>query len=71
MLTTLAIAVLLLITLVVLVASLPIRARRTRKEVIDFIEGFINGTGGDRDWDEFICVRIKPGPASTRTSNWL
>jgi hypothetical protein len=58
-LTTLAIAALGLLTLIVVVAALPIRADRTREEVIEFIEGFINGTGSDRDWDEFTCVRIK------------
>jgi|GEM_PF-1287460 len=30
-----------------------------RKEVADIIESFISQTGGDRDWDDFICVRLK------------
>jgi hypothetical protein len=58
-LATIVIAACSLIALVILVAGLPIRARRTREEVIAFIEAFINGTGGPNDWDEFTCVRIK------------
>ena len=30
-----------------------------KKEVVDIIEAFILGTGGDYDWDDFISIRLK------------
>jgi len=32
--------------------------RRTRDEVADYIENFLNGNGGPWDWDDFTSVRI-------------
>ncbi len=32
---------------------------RTPEDVIGFIQDHIDGTGGDWDWDEFECVRIR------------
>jgi hypothetical protein len=31
---------------------------RTREEVAEIIDQFLNGTGSDTDWDDFICVPI-------------
>ena len=56
---TIVVAALAVISLLLIVSALPIRSRRTRSEVIHYIERFIDGTGGDREWDEFTCVRIK------------
>ena len=33
--------------------------RRSRAEVADIIERFLDGTGGQWDWDDFCSVRIK------------
>ena len=32
--------------------------KRTREEVADTIDGFINGTGRQWDWDGFTSIRI-------------
>ena len=32
---------------------------RTRENVAQYIEDFVQGRGGERDWDEFTSVRIK------------
>lgn len=32
--------------------------QRTKSEVADYIEQFLNGTGGKWDWDDFTSVRI-------------
>ena len=32
---------------------------RTPAEVIGFIQDSIEGTGGDWDWDEFECVKLR------------
>jgi hypothetical protein len=32
---------------------------RSANEVAGFIRDFIEGTGGEWDWDDFICVPIK------------
>ncbi len=31
---------------------------RSREEVATYIENFVNGSGGDWDWDDFISVPI-------------
>jgi len=31
---------------------------RTPEDVAGFIQDFLDGTGGEWDWDEFECVRI-------------
>lgn len=32
--------------------------KRTREEVADTIEGFVNGTGSQWDWDGFTSIRL-------------
>lgn len=32
---------------------------RSAQEVIAIIENFVEGTGGARDWDDFISIRIR------------
>ncbi len=32
---------------------------RSRREVADIIENFLNGRSGERDWDDFISVPIR------------
>ena len=32
--------------------------KRTREQVAETIEGFVNGTGNQWDWDGFISIRI-------------
>jgi len=34
-------------------------AVRTREEVAQYIENFVEGRGGEWDWDDFTSVRIK------------
>ena len=33
--------------------------KMTKEEVAEIIEAFLNGTGGQWDWDDFISVRQK------------
>ena len=32
--------------------------KRTAEEVVDYLEDFINGTGSDWDWDDFVSIPI-------------
>ena len=57
MLSTVAIIALLLSTLIWLVGRGGVV--RTREDVAQYIEDFVQGRGGERDWDEFTSVRIK------------
>jgi len=36
--------------------------KRTRQEVAKFIQEFLDGTGGNRDWDDFTSIRITDDP---------
>ena len=38
---------------------------RTPAEVVGFIQDLIDGTGGDWDWDEFECVKIRDSVLET------
>jgi hypothetical protein len=31
----------------------------TREEIVNTIEGFVNGTGSQWDWDDFTSIRLK------------
>lgn len=35
------------------------KARRTAEEVARYLRDFIDGTGGDWDWDDFVSVTIE------------
>ena len=51
----LAIPVILLLTML----RIGQKADRTAADVAGFISDFLEGTGGDWDWDDFTCVTIK------------
>ncbi len=33
--------------------------KMTREEIAKTIEGFVNGTGGKWDWDDFLAIRLQ------------
>ena len=45
-----------LLKLVLLPFELPMK--RTSEEVVSYLCEFIDGTGGERDWDDFVSIRI-------------
>lgn len=45
------------------------RTNRTPEEVATYIENFVNGTGGDWDWDDFVSCPITDDELDAIRSN--
>lgn len=58
LLAPLAIPILLLTTVVVRVFGLKNTTDLTARDVEDYLRDFIEGTGGEWDWDDFISIPI-------------
>ena len=46
------------VVLMLAVAALPIKCETNREDVAKSIQDFVDGTGGQWDWDDFISSRI-------------
>ena len=56
----LAAAVIIPIAVLLRLAMLPFERpmKRTPQEVVGYLRDFIEGTGGDWDWDDFVSIQI-------------
>jgi hypothetical protein len=46
------------------------RVRRTKQEVADIVEDFVEGTGGPWDWDDFMSFAIEDPALDEIRERW-